>query len=74
METNEKISISKRTKHIKVRFLVIKDVINRGGLSVDYCPTEKIWADVLTKNLQRTAFKEMRAMLMNCTLDYAEDK
>ena len=65
-----RLSRSKHTKHIKVRFFFIKDVIACGYLSVDYCPTEKMWADVLTKPLQRTTFKEMRAMLMNCPMDY----
>ncbi len=33
-----------------------------------------MWADVLTKPLQEAAFKKMRAQLMNCSVDYKEDK
>ena len=72
LETHKKMSSSNHTKHIKVRFFFIKDVIACGYLSVDYCPTEKMWADVLTKPLQRTTFKEMRAMLMNFPVDYVD--
>ena len=57
LEANEKISSSKRTKHIKVSFFFIKYIIARGDMYVDYCPTEKIWADVLTKPQKGTAFK-----------------
>ena len=39
---NGKISSLKNTKHINVRYLFMKDVINRGEISVEYCPTDKI--------------------------------
>ena len=38
------------------------------------CPTEQMWADVLTKPLQGMAFKQMRAELMNCSVEYGEDE
>jgi len=38
------------------------------------CPTEQMWADVLTKPLQGMAFKRMRAELMNCSVEYEEDE
>ena len=65
LETNGKISRSKRTNHIKVRLLFIKYVFSLGDLSVEYFPTEKMWADVVTKPLQGNAFRETRAMSMN---------
>ena len=39
---NGKISSLKNTKHINVRYLFMKDVINRGEISVEYCPTDKM--------------------------------
>jgi hypothetical protein len=33
-----------------------------------------LFQDVLTKPLQGTAFKRMRAELMNCLVNYEEDK
>ena len=32
-----------------------------------------MWADVLTKPLQGSKFRQMRAFLMNCPIDYTED-
>ena len=50
--TNGKELSTKRTKHINVRYLFMHDVIKRGDMSVDYCPTGDMWANVLTKPLQ----------------------
>ena len=33
-----------------------------------------MWADVLTKPLQGLAFKQMRAQLMNCSVEYEENE
>ena len=43
---------SKRTKHIKVRNFFIEDKIAQKEIEVRYCPTEKMWSDVLTKPQQ----------------------
>ena len=72
LETNGKILGSKSTMHIKARLFFIKYIIARGDMYVDYCPTEKIWADVFTKPLQGTEFKEMRYMLINFPVDYVD--
>ena len=42
-----------RMKHIKVRYFSIKDQIEKGEVEVKYCPTEKMWSDILTKPLKR---------------------
>ena len=72
LDSNGKMSISKRTKHIHVRLFNIKDVIERCDVSVEYCPTGEMWADIFTNPLQGIAFKKIRAMLMNCPVEYAE--
>ena len=36
------------------------------------CPTEQMWADVMTKQLQGMAFRTMRAELMNCPVNYED--
>ena len=50
----------------------IKDVTERGDVSVEYCPTGEMWADVLKKPLKGTALNKMRARVMNCPMEYAE--
>lgn len=57
-----------------LRHFFIKDKIDQGKMSFIDCPTESMWADVLTKPLQGMAFKRMRAELMNCFVDYEGDK
>ena len=37
----------------------------------DY-PTEEMWADIMTKPLQGTAFRVMRAELMNFPVNYED--
>ena len=36
------------------------------------CPTEVMWADIMTKLLQGTVFRVMRAELMNCPVNYED--
>ena len=43
-----------------------------GEIKVIDCPTEEMWADVMTKPLQGTAFRVMRAELMNCPVNYED--
>ena len=73
LEKNGRISSSKRTKHIKAKYFLIKDYYNTGEIDVKFCPTEEMWADVLTKPLQGQKFREMRAFLQNCATNYDDD-
>jgi len=70
---NGYVSSSKRTKHIKAKYFFIRHFHKTGELNLQYCPTEQMWADVLTKPLQGAKFRLMRAFLMNCPLDNHED-
>ncbi len=56
LEDNGLFSSSKCTKHIKCRYFFIRDKINDGNLKVIYCPTEIMWADILTKLKQGKPF------------------
>jgi hypothetical protein len=69
---NGKLSSGKRTKHIKAKFFFIKDRVDDGEIRVVDCPTEEMWADIMTKPLQGTAFRVMRAELMNCDVNYED--
>jgi hypothetical protein len=73
LEKNGRISSSKRTKHIKAKFFLIKDYYEAGDLDVQYCPTDVMWADVLTKPLQGQKFRDMRAFLQNCSRSYDDN-
>ena len=72
LETNVKLSSSRKTKHIKAKFFFIKDKVNSKEVKIVHCPTGVIWADVLTKPLQGTEFRKIRAQLMNCAMEYID--
>jgi len=73
LEKNGRVSSSKRTKHIKAKYFLIKDYYDAGEIDLRYCPTDSMWADVLTKPLQGQKFRDMRAFLQNCSRDYDDD-
>ncbi len=37
-------------------------------------PAEEMWADILTKPLQGLAFRTMRAVLINCPINYEDEE
>ncbi len=62
LEKNGRISSSKRSKHIsKVKYFLVKNYYDAGEIDLRYCPTDEMWADVLTKLLQGQKFRDMRA-------------
>jgi len=69
---NGKMSSGKKSKHIKAKFFFIKDRVDDGEIKVVDCPTEEMWADIVTKPLQGTAFRVMRAEKMNCGVNYED--
>jgi hypothetical protein len=54
-----------RTRHIAIRYFFLKDRIDKGEVRVEYCPTESMIADILTKPMQGSKFRAMRGMLLN---------
>jgi hypothetical protein len=64
LEKNGKASSSKRTKHVNIRFFFITDRINKGELSVEWCPTGNMIGDFATKPLQGAVFKKFRDHIM----------
>ena len=69
---NGYVSSSKRTKHIKAKYFFIRNFHYTGEFDLQYCPTEQMWADVLTKPLQGAKFCLVRTFLMNCPIEYFE--
>ena len=51
----------------------MKDKVDDGDVVIKDCPTEVMWADILTKPKQGRVYKEMRAVLMNCPVDYIDE-
>jgi hypothetical protein len=56
-------SVSNRSKHIDIRHHFIRERIEAGDITVKYCPTEDMVADILTKPLGPIPFARHRASL-----------
>ncbi len=61
---NGKASSGKRTRAINIRYFYITDQIERGNLTIDYCPTDKMTGDYLSKGLQGIKFEKFRRDIM----------
>jgi hypothetical protein len=66
LEKKGKAAGSKRTKHIKVRYFFIKDMVHQGEVEIRHCPTKEMWSDILTKPKQGREFFIMRSNLLGC--------
>ena len=45
-----------KTKHIKVKYFLATDLIKRGEIEVEYCPSKLMWANVYNKHKQGKNF------------------
>jgi len=64
LEKNGKASSSKRTKHVNIRYFFITDRVNKGDVSLVWCPTGDMIGDFMTKPLQGALFRKFRDQIM----------
>jgi hypothetical protein len=67
LEKNGKASSSKRTKHINIDYFFVTDRINKGKLSVEWCPTDDMLGDFWTKSTQGKQFTRICDQIMGAT-------
>ena len=48
-----------RTKHIDVRYHFVRDLVNKTKIQIQYCPTNVMLADLMTKGLPRQRYEEL---------------
>ena len=65
LANNGRASSGKRTRHINIRLFLIKDRVKSGDIEIDYCPTDLMIADYLTKPLQGMKFRWFRDQVLN---------
>lgn len=65
LANNGKRSSTRNTKHINIRYFFITDNVREKNIRIEYCPTENMRADTLTKPLQGSAFVKYRKELLN---------
>lgn len=51
-----------RAKHISIKYHFIREQVNDGTVTLKYCPTQDMVADMLTKGLHRDQFAKLRRM------------
>ena len=62
-ETKGTNSSGKYMRHLDIIYFFITDMVDRGGLEVEHCPTESMIADFLTKPPQVKLFLEFRNLI-----------
>jgi len=50
-----------RTKHIDIRYHYVRECVCSGTVSLKYCPTDEMMADIFTKPLAKFKFEKLRA-------------
>ena len=53
----------KRTKHIDIKHHFIREAVHTGTIVLEYCQTNEMTADILTKPLPKTQFEKLRGKL-----------
>ena len=61
---NGKKSSSKRTRAVNIRYFFLTDQREKGNLSVEYCPTDDMLGDYMTKATQGKKFQQFRRAIM----------
>ena len=64
MEKNGRNSCTGNSRHIKIRYFFVKDLVDKGEVEIVYCPTEQMLADYFTKPLQGELFRRFRKVIM----------
>ena len=48
------------SRDLNVRYFFSTDQVEKGNLSIKYCPTDVMWTDFMTKPLQGEKFRKFR--------------
>ena len=64
LETNGRKSAGKRSRALNIRYFFVTDQIEKGSATVEYCPTETMVGDLLTKPLQGSKFIGFRDIIL----------
>lgn len=55
--------VNPRSKHIDVKYYFVRDLCQSGAVVYEYCPTESMVADILTKPLQKLKICSLRNLI-----------
>lgn len=57
-----------RTKHINIKFHFVQGQVNADTIRIQYCPTEDMLADFLTKGVSTEKFMKLRKLCGMCQI------
>ena len=63
MTENERIT--PRTKHISVKYHFVRHAVKKGTIVIEYCPTEEMLADIMTKALSPSKFGSLASQILS---------
>ena len=64
LQKNGKKSSSKRTRALNICYFFLTDQIEKGNMAIEYCPTEDMIGDFMTKPLQGKLFLKFKNLIM----------
>ena len=70
-EKNGWKSCGKKSRHMNIRYFLVKDRVARGEIDIIYCPAEEMLGDFHSKPLQGGLFRKFRNRIMNCEQDFS---
>ena len=60
----------RRTRHVDIRYHFVRDYIEDGTVSVKYCPTAQMLADIMTKIMPKPTFARLRDKVINDVMKF----
>ena len=64
LENNGRRSAGKRSRALNIRYFFVSDQVSKSRLMVEYCPTDEMTGDYMTKPLQGEKFFKFRAQIL----------
>ena len=64
LEENGRKSAGKRSRALNIRYFFITDQVEKGNVQIEYCPTDDMIGDFMTKPLQGEKFRKFRALVL----------
>ena len=65
LEKNGHKSMGQRSRHINIRYFFITDQVQKGNVLIEYCPTDEMDGDYMSKPLEGKKFAKFRKSIMN---------
>ena len=65
LESNGRKSVGKQSQHLNIRFFFVTDQKEKGHINIEFCPTDQMTGDYMTKPLHGAKFKQFRQEIMN---------